>query len=891
MGHVAKTSEPGRFSRVVVARERLLGFLDEIDRSRITTICAPAGYGKTAAMTQWAQALAARGRKIIWVAPRFGISTVETFISALTEGFVKSDFEWPNLPADRSPASYIAELMVAQPARPVLVIDDAQILSTSVLHLVSDIIMTARDSMTTLIACRGAPMIPVARLHSLGLRFEVTAADLRFSYEDAVELVSRNARGAIDEADLRALVEETHGWAAGIAMACARSRFRASPNGGISAKAGALSLDIEQYFAEEVMLPQSQEVRDFIVSTAVLDELSPNACVAVTALENSRRMLEFVERAGLFLDLVDVERSVYVYQPLFRAMVLRRLKNYDPERASELHRRASRYFATAGDVARAMEHAAASLDQVFLADQLDALSEPLIYAGYLFRIEELSETLPWSLTVSRPMLMLALAWRNIRRLNFRQAETLISTVADQVAKLHDDGAIEACQHVYLQRLIAHRRVMLDAALDDMPKVEQAAEKLLAEFGDDHAYLSCTLLAQLMAARRELYHFQDMPKLEAETRRALNRPGADFASIAMKASIAPTLVVQGKTESARRLLREALTLACTLQGEGSGLAALPALPLAELLYDCNELDEAKALVDAHIPVARLWGFVDQLASAHLVRARLLVAAGQVEAALSGLQEASLIALECGLDRLRVLVVAEQVRILVRNGQPAQAQAIFDNSGFAPAGEPLPTMSPVRRSETIAIAWLRLEIQNHRLVRARKIANRWCELGRRTGVLRSVVTFELLLAEIAVLAGNRSEARRAVREAVSIAAQAGWIRIFLDEGEAIGALIIEAYGQGPVLDTPPDRLAAKLVVAFKGRLVPEQDEECGLGSKLANREMDILGMVAGGLRNREIGNRLGLTEGTVKWYMQQIYDKLGVRRRPQAVMRARQLGLMA
>jgi LuxR family maltose regulon positive regulatory protein len=84
---------------------------------------------------------------------------------------------------------------------------------------------------------------------------------------------------------------------------------------------------------------------------------------------------------------------------------------------------------------------------------------------------------------------------------------------------------------------------------------------------------------------------------------------------------------------------------------------------------------------------------------------------------------------------------------------------------------------------------------------------------------------------------------------------------------------------------------LVVAFKGRLVPEQDEECGLGSKLANREMDILGMVAGGLRNREIGNRLGLTEGTVKWYMQQIYDKLGVRRRPQAVMRARQLGLMA
>jgi LuxR family maltose regulon positive regulatory protein len=315
-----------------------------------------------------------------------------------------------------------------------------------------------------------------------------------------------------------------------------------------------------------------------------------------------------------------------------------------------------------------------------------------------------------------------------------------------------------------------------------------------------------------------------------------------------------------------------------------------LPLAELLYDRGDLERAGQLVEAHIPVARLWGFVDQLAAGHLVHARLLVVRGDVEGALKGLEEANLVALECGLDRLRTLVVAEQVRILVRSGNPAQAQTVFDNSGLAPDAEPFPTLNPTRRSESVAIAWLRLEIQNNRLARARKIATRWCELARRTGVLRSAVSFELLLAEIAVQAGNRSEARRAVREAVTLAAPAGWTRIFLDEGEVIGALITEAYGQGPVLDTPPDRFAARLVAAFKGGAVAEIEEEGGLGSKLVNRELDILGMVAGGLRNREIGNRLGLTEGTVKWYMQQIYDKLGVRRRPQAVMRARQLGVL-
>jgi LuxR family transcriptional regulator, maltose regulon positive regulatory protein len=128
-------------------------------------------------------------------------------------------------------------------------------------------------------------------------------------------------------------------------------------------------------------------------------------------------------------------------------------------------------------------------------------------------------------------------------------------------------------------------------------------------------------------------------------------------------------------------------------------------------------------------------------------------------------------------------------------------------------------------------------------------------------------------------------------VTLAAPAGWTQIFLDEGDAIGSLLVEAYTDGPALNSAPDQLAARLVAAFSGSPTVEPEDEYGLGSKLVNREFEILRMVAGGLRNREIGNRLGLTEGTVKWYMQQIYDKLGVRRRPQAVMRARQLGILA
>jgi LuxR family transcriptional regulator, maltose regulon positive regulatory protein len=530
-------------------------------------------------------------------------------------------------------------------------------------------------------------------------------------------------------------------------------------------------------------------------------------------------------------------------------------------------------------------------DTVFLADQLEKLAEPLTYSGSLHRIDELASDLPWHVLSERPSLLLALAWRRIRRLAFQSASDLINTAEAYVTRQEQDGALDEFELRRYGKQIEHRRIMLAAAQDDMSAVERRAEVLLAEFGDDEPYLSCTLLAQLMSARRELYHFHDMLKLEAETRKALGRPGSDFASIALKASIAPTLMVQGKTETARTMLEEALTMAESIQGAGSGLAALPALPLAELAYNEGKLGEARKLVDGHLATARQWGFVDQLAAGHLIRARLLCADGDLHAALAALEEAHLVAIECGLDRLRAFVVSEQVRMLVKSGQVKAAQAAFDAGDMRSDEEPVPTMSPSRRNESAAVAWLRLEMQNHRLVRARKVAKRWSEFVRRNGATRSAIIFELLLAEIAVLAGDRSEARRAVREAVTLAAPMGWNRIFHDEGDSIGSLLIESYGHGPSLDSVPDQFAARLVREFSGSPDLEPEEEYGLGSKLVSREIEILQMVGGGLRNREIGDRLGLTEGTVKWYMQQIYDKLGVRRRPQAVMRARQLGILA
>jgi LuxR family maltose regulon positive regulatory protein len=893
MGVVSTTIMPPRAARTYVRRDGIEQLAETVSNARVVTVSSPAGFGKTTAMLRWAELFREEGRPVLWIAARAGIDSLATFLDALGAASTAAGLVTDDAGDVIGPRGWLASLSERSGPRPVLFIDDAQLLSAEIRNFLDQLIASARDSLTTVVASRGESGINLARLRSLGHLAEVRVRHLIFDNEEASRLIQQESDNAIPASEIQRMIVDTQGWAAGLVLAA--GAWQRDQEEGYPPQGGTTGLrnEFASYFHEEVIEGLPQNIRDFIVDTSILEELTPSACAAVVNTEDARVMLEEVFERGLFLADIDRELSRYRYYTLFREMVLGRLMMRAPERAGELHRRASRFFASTSQYQQALDHAVQSHDKAFLADQLEQLAEPMIYAGLLYRVDELASELPWELVQNCPSLLLAMSWRRSRRLAFKSSERMIESAQAAISAALESGQIDDYRAVRMGFRVRHRQIMLEAARDNMPYVERESELLLEDLGDDDPYLSCTLLAQLLSARRELYHFHDMLRLEAELRKALGRPGSDFASIALKSSVAPTLVAQGKTQMARQFLTEAHSLAIEMEGQISGLAALPALPLAELHYECGELDEAARLVEGYLPSIRQWGFVDQLASGFLVRARLAAANGDMPSALSGLEEAQLVAIECGLDRLRALVLSEQVRMLVKSGQLEQAELLFHSSDLSFDNEPVPTLNPTRLNEWMAIAWLRLEMHRFRLVRSRKIAKRWLEFVRRRGAVRSAVTFELLLAEIAVLSGNRSEARRSVRAAVELAEPGGWVRPFVDEGEAVSSLLIESYANGPVLDSPVDRFAAKLVSILRGapQISAEEEDDFGLGSGLSLREVEILTMVSGGLRNREIGDRLGLTEGTVKWYMQQIYDKLGVRRRPQAVIRARQLGILS
>lgn len=883
---------PPRENFIPVERQGLVALTHAVASSRVTSVCAPAGFGKTTAIRHWANALRDEGRPILWIACRSAFTSLGQFQETIRAAGIAAGLAWRGLSLGDLQLRMMRDFAELE-RRPVLVIEDAQYLPQDAIDYLVTVVGNARDSLTTIVSSRNQTAMPVSRLRSLGYLVEVGVDELRFTLEETAGLVAAMAGEPVDVEWSNEVHRAMAGWPAGTMMVAyfpvPRDVAKVRNDSGMVR----LRENVREYFEEEVLSPMSGEMRQFLTDISILKRIDRDEAMAITNRGDAGGFLTQAVRLGLFIDIVDGEEGIHALHPLFRELMHDRLLDRDAARAGLLHKRAADYFLSRGRRLEAVEQGDASGDLNFLADTLDDVCEALTYEGHLPTVVAMAEKLPWSILSRQPGILLCLAWRKIRSLAFPSAEYLLAAVETQLDRMRQGADIDAPGIARLDLLLRHRRSLLAAARDDMPLVEKLSEELLAEFGDDNGYISCTLLAQLMAARRELFHFHDTLKLEAETRRALGRPGSSFASIALKAAVAPTLAVQGKTAAARELLEQSLRMADDHEGFGSGLAALPALPLAELSYDMGDLPRARELVDAHLSAARELGYTDQLCAGHLVRARLFAAEGNNSAAMAVLEEAHLVALECGLDRLRSFAMGLQVQILLREGQREAAAMAYRAAGFDQDVEPVPTMTPSRCQEAGAIAWIRLEMRQHRLTRARRIARRWQELAKRSGAIRSVVLFDLLLAEIAVLGGEGSEARRHIRSAAAAAADPGWVRIFIDAGEVVGKLLLEAYGDSPQVDQV-DRFACRLLERFGLRrgaeIGDDGDGDSGLGDRIAGREIEILSLVGGGLRNREIGNRLGLTEGTVKWYMQQIYDKLGVRRRPQAVQRARALGLL-
>lgn len=398
-------------------------------------------------------------------------------------------------------------------------------------------------------------------------------------------------------------------------------------------------------------------------------------------------------------------------------------------------------------------------------------------------------------------------------------------------------------------------------------------------------------SMLMAASREHFSVTGVSANAAQLHQRFVDGGAIYGTVFHDSIAGCTLYMRGDLEAAAAEYLRARRTAIQLHGEGSVLAAMPSSMLAELWYEHDRIDDARALIARYAPLHGELGFVDNLIAVHLTAARLAVLDGDVARAERELEDAEQAAFCYGFERMLACILDERVRLALAAGDSVRARRLLD----APRWRPwLEHPKPHAHSNTIQMivvcAALRLVLaegigqDDARLLRAwfRHAADRHCE--------RAAVRLGMLLVRTLAQREGELAARRALREVIALAARGGFVRSVVDEGHTLHALLAGLATQAAETSADEASYLRRLLAAFGRESEPADTTGTSDGADVGRRERELLALAENGLDNRDIAARLGLAESTVKWYWQRIFTKLGVHRRTQALHKARRLGLL-
>jgi LuxR family transcriptional regulator, maltose regulon positive regulatory protein len=629
---------PQRPGRVV--RRRLHDLLLDNAATRLTAVAAPAGWGKTTLLSQWAHD-PREHRRVAWVSldesddePVRFWSYVMTALrphglgagSAAALGAPGVD------PIDVAVPLLLNELESATDAV-VLVLDDFHLLSDPRVHEgVEFLLAYLPASMRLVVAGRTDPPLPLPRLRARGELTEIRAEDLRFSAREAGALVTSVGDVELDASAVHGLCERTEGWAAGLQLAAIALRGATAPAAAVDTIRGD-DRHILDYFTAEVFegLPESH--RDLLVRASVLERLSGPLCDAVLQRTGSAAILDDLSRADLFVVALDRRQRWYRCHRLFRDALRHRL---DPEAAREGLGRAADWFLEQGYLEDAIEHRIIAGDDQGAAELLRT-STPWFLERGGSSISRLGARLAPAVTHADPALCVTLAWATAIGGEFARMGRWLDAVEGRV-----DGGPPLGWHD-LSGAWATLRAVQRLAEADVEQALACAETAITRETDPavpgYALARHLLGTAYVAADRPS---EAVPVLIDAWRTARALDGPPLLGLQAACSLALAQFNAGSFEQARQVCIESAPAVAAVQQAWGDAAALGIARLlmveGRLALLDGDVVGAGATLRRSVVLSRVWGLPSQVVMALTSLAEAGLAAGDRAAAMATLAEA-------------------------------------------------------------------------------------------------------------------------------------------------------------------------------------------------------------------------------------------------------------
>jgi len=831
----------------------------------------------------------------------------------------------------------------------VLVLDNYQVITNGSLHhALSFLLEHLPSGLHLVLASREDPPLPLARLRGQGDLLELRASDLRFTHEETATFLTAVMGLPLSTEQSALLQAHTEGWITGLQLAAFSLQGCDDPAGFIVAFSGSNRYVVD-YLLDEVLSHQSAAVQDFLVQTSLLDRLSAPLCDAVRAQGGSQALLDLLEHANLFLVPLDDERVWYRYHQLFAEALRQWLRQTALALVPDLHLRASRWYEQHGFCTEAVSHALAAAAFEEAARLIEQCLGTFVLGNQMQTLCGWLHAFPEALVLARPSLRLLYALALMYTNHWEEASVYLQAIerwlnpGADMPRAHErllQGQVTACRSL-LARLSGDLEgcvALSQRALELLPETDTSPLTHLlragALVGAAHAYLvsgdvslaSERLPVELVAyARASAYRLLSLRGLILLARLQvlqgrLTQAGATYEEVAQvllghnpetiseMGGVPPENLPffytrkHGDTTDTNATNATNDTSATNLMGNTLGPEELQVLidspayyfGLGDLLREWNELEAAHQHLARGMELLEDMLSIDaeQLWLGYAALARLQHAQGSAEQALAILDAFLQLAHQRHIAPL-LLAQAAALRAqleLARGDLPA-ARHWAASCGLSPAGVPCYLREPAYLTlARVRLAEELLSPTRHGLADVLLLLERLLAEAEASRRWHSVLEILLVLALAREEQGDHRAALAALGRALVLAEPEGYIRLFLDEGPALLALLRRAQRHGLA-----PRYVARLLQAAGAQAGPALHFQAlpapALVEPLTERERDVLRLVLlDGASNREIAHQLVLSVNTVKKHIANLYGKLHVQSRAQAIAKARLLQLL-
>jgi LuxR family maltose regulon positive regulatory protein len=780
----------------------------------------------------------------------------------------------------------------------VLILDDYHVIdaktadvSASVDNALTFLLEHLPLQMHLVIATREDPQLPLARYRARGQLTELRAADLRFTPAEAAEFLNQVMGLHLSAEDTAALETRTEGWIAGLQLAALSMQGLQDTTGFIQSFTGSHHFVLD-YLLEEVLHKQPENIRLFLLQTSILERMCGQLCDAVllSSSTTGQEILEHLEHANLFIVPLDNERCWYRYHHLFAELLRNRLARAYPDQIADLHRRASDWYAHNNFPYEAITHALTVQDWTRAAEVIERFSDELPMRGETNTRLGWFELFPAHILMDRPRLGLVYAWALFMANQLDRAEQQLNQLLPLV-----QTTPSLLGELYVIRvMIAVRRY-------DMPAVIDLARQALARVPPEEASPRSRILLTLGVAYEEMSGdiaaaknaFREAYELGIASPSASAVGNAPLPLTAL-AYLADYAWLQGSLRGASRMYEQALELADKWGGQSSLALCLAQQGRAGLLYEWNDLDGATRALQECIRVGELWKNPRLLVPAYGLSALVMQTRGQAEDARALLRRAEQITRDSysSPPDLGSLALYQIILWIAQNDFQAitQWEQSHDSEWRSHIG---------RARDILTTALVRARIARYyrqrddaTLKQVRLLIEPALEQAQASGMLLNVTRLLILDALALYAQGETASAIATLKRALAFAEPENYVRSFLDIGKPLKEFLVWTLESRSLSEPHLRAYAGKLLSHFGADVPIESSQPTGtiLIEPLTERELEVLRLIAQGLSNREISERLFLAVSTVKGHTRIIFDKLQVQRRTEAVARARELGLL-